>query len=355
MNAHSKVNKVLSPVLLAVGTILMGIALYFDFTGADISVRGPMLIFGAAAVLVGLYLFPTVEHHRSIINFIFLFPLLFTFAVTVIIPLCLGVYYSMTDWNGIKFNNFVGLANYIAMFKDPSFLWSILLTIMFVFVNMIMVNLVGFALALLCSSKMKGVNFFRAAYFLPNLIGGIVLGYIWQFVFNNVLLTYTAEWFGINKSMLSSTNTAFMAVIIVYIWQYAGYIMLIYINGLTAIPKDVLEASAIDGANAWTTLFKIKLPMIASTITICTFLTLTSAFKQFDVNMALTNGTGSIPNFMGQYLTNGTQMLALNIYNTAISKNNYAMAQAKAVLFFLILASVSLVQVRVSNSKEVEL
>ena len=355
MNDNIKMKKVISPVLLAVGTILMGIALYFDFTGADIAARGPMLIFGTVAVLVGLYLFPTVEHHRSIINFIFLFPLLFTFAVTVIIPLCLGVFYSMTDWNGIKFNTFVGLSNYAAMFKDPAFLWSILLTIMFVFVNMILVNLVGFALALLCSSKLKGVNFFRAAYFLPNLIGGIVLGYIWQFVFNNVLLTYTAQWFGINKSMLSSSTSAFIAIIIVYIWQYAGYIMLIYINGLTAIPKDVLEASAIDGANAWTTLFKIKLPMIASTITICTFLTLTSAFKQFDVNMALTNGAGSIPNFMGQYLTNGTQMLALNIYNTAISKNNYAMAQAKAVLFFLILASVSLVQVRVSNKKEVEL
>ena len=355
MNDNLKVKKVISPVLLAVGTILMGVSLYFDITGADVSARGSMLVIGAAAVLVGLYLFPTVEHHRSIINFIFLFPLLFTFAVTVIIPLCLGFYYSMTDWNGIKFNEFVGFANYAAMFKDPSFLWSILLTIMFVFVNMILVNLVGFALALLCSSKLKGVNFFRAAYFLPNLIGGIVLGYIWQFIFNNVLLNWTAEWFGMNKSLLSTTNTAFMAIIVVYIWQYAGYIMLIYINGLTAIPKDVLEASAIDGANALTTLFKIKLPMIASTITICTFLTLTSAFKQFDVNMALTNGTGSVPNFMGQYLTNGTQMLALNIYNTAISKNNYAMAQAKAVLFFLILASVSLVQVRVSNKKEVEL
>ena len=302
-----------------------------------------------------MYFFPTVEHHRSIINFIFLFPLLFTFAVTVIIPLCLGIYYSMTDWNGIQLTKFLGLANYAAMFKDPAFIWSIILTILFVFVNMILVNLIGFSLALLCSSKMKGVGFFRAAYFLPNLIGGIVLGYIWQFIFNNVLLGYTMQLFEYNKSMLSSSGTAFAAIILVYLWQYAGYIMLIYINGLTAVPKDVLEASAIDGANAWTTLFKIKLPMIASTITICTFLTLTGAFKQFDVNMALTNGTGSIPDFFGNYLTNGTQMLALNIYNTAISKSNYSMAQAKAVLFFLILASVSLVQVRISNSKEVEL
>ena len=140
-----------------------------------------------------------------------------------------------------------------------------------------------------------------------------------------------------------------------YIWQYAGYIMLIYITGLTQVPKDVLEASQIDGANRIQTLFKIKIPMIASTITICTFLTLTSAFKQFDVNMALTNGSGSVADFMGSYLTNGTQMLALNIYNTAISKDNYAMGQAKAVFFFIILAVVALAQVRISNKKEVEM
>ena len=156
-------------------------------------------------------------------------------------------------------------------------------------------------------------------------------------------------------SLLTNTPTAFAAIIVVYIWQYAGYIMLIYVNGLVTVPGDVIEAAAIDGANAFTTLIRIKIPMIASTITICTFLTLTSAFKQFDVNMALTNGTGSVQNFLGNYLTNGTQMLALNIYNTAISKNSYALGQAKAVLFFIILACVSLVQVRISNSKEVEL
>lgn len=219
---------------------------------------------------------------------------------------------------------------------------------------MILVNVVGFVLALMCTTKLKGVSFFRAAYFLPNLIGGIVLGYIWQFVFNNVLVQITAGW-GMHNSVLANTKTAFAAIVIVYIWQYAGYIMLIYVTGLTTIPKDVLEASQIDGANALTTLFKIKIPMIASTFTICTFLTLTSAFKQFDVNMSLTNGTGSVADFMGNYLTNGTQMLALNIYNTAISKNNYALGQAKAVLFFIILACVSIIQVRISNKKEVEM
>ena len=155
--------------------------------------------------------------------------------------------------------------------------------------------------------------------------------------------------------MLSETRTAFIGIIIVYIWQYAGYIMLIYITGLNTVPGDVIEASAIDGATAVQTLFKIKIPMIAPTITICTFLTLTSAFKQFDVNLALTNGTGSVQNFLGAYLSKGTQMLALNIYDTAFVKNQYAYGEAKAVLFFIILAIVSIVQVRISNKREVEL
>lgn len=354
MTENSKNRKLLSVILLAAGAVGLAVALFLDFTGSDASFRGPLLILGAITMLVGLYFFPTVEHHRTIINIIFLFPLLFAFAVTVIIPLVLGICYSFTDWDGIKFNGFVGFANYTTMFKDPAFIWSVLLTFLFVVFNMIFVNVVGFALALLCTTKLKGVGFFRAAYFLPNLIGGIVLGYIWQFVFNNVLVQITKNW-GMQNSVLANTKTAFIAIIVVYIWQYAGYIMLIYVTGLTTIPKDVLEASQIDGANALTTLFKIKIPMIASTFTICTFLTLTSAFKQFDVNMALTNGTGSVADFMGSYLTNGTQMLALNIYNTAISKNNYALGQAKAVLFFIILACVSILQVSMSNKKEVEM
>lgn len=355
MSENSTSRKMLSLALLTVGAAGLAAALFMDFSGSGSPVRGPLLILGAVVFLFGLYLFPTVEHHRSIINFIFLFPLLFTFVVTVIIPLLLGVFYSFTDWNGIKFNQFVGFSNYTSMFKDPAFIWSILLTFLFVVFNIILVNLVGFSLALLCTSKLKGVNFFRASYFLPNLIGGIVLGYIWQFAFNNVLVQVTAKTMGMQSSILSATNTAFAAIIVVYVWQYAGYIMLIYVTGLTTVPKDVLEASQIDGANAFTTLMKIKIPMIASTITICTFLTLTSAFKQFDVNMALTNGTGSVADFMGSYLTNGTQMLALNIYNTAISKNSYALGQAKAVFFFIVLACVSIIQVRISNSKEVEM
>ena len=351
MASESPAKKILSIVLLLGGLALLVIAIVMDAMGSVSGLRGPMLIVGILAVLAGLYFFPSQRRHKDMINVIFLFPLLFTFAVTVIIPLVLGIFYSLTDWNGIRMNSFVGFANYGTMFSQPSFLWSLLLTILFVVVNMILVNVVGFLLALLCTSKLKGIGFFRAAYFLPNLIGGIVLGYVWQFVFNNVLIQLAAD----HISLLSNTNTAFMAIIVVYIWQYAGYIMLIYVNGLVTVPGEVLEAAAIDGANPVTTLFRIKIPMIAATFTICTFLTLTSAFKQFDVNMALTNGTGSVQNFLGQYLTNGTQMLALNIYNEAISKNNYAIGQAKAVLFFIILAIVSLIQVRVSNKKEVEL
>ena len=347
--------KILSAVLLILGAVMLIMALVQDFSGGGATWRGWGLIAGALLILCGLYFIPTIRYHRAIINFIFLFPLLFAFAVTVIIPLLLGVFYSMTDWNGVKMTGFVGLANYAAMFHEASFMWSLLITILFVIFNMVLINLVGFCLALLCTSGIGGTGFFRASYFLPNLIGGIVLGYIWQFVFNNVLLSLTSSTFGMNYSLLAKTNTAFAAIIVVYIWQYGGYIMMIYITGLTTVPGDVLEAASIDGAGRMQTLFQIKLPMIASTITICTFLTLTSAFKQFDVNMALTNGTGSVANFMGQYLTNGTQMLALNIYNTAIAKNSYALGQAKAVLFFVILACVSILQVRVSNSKEVEM
>ncbi|MBQ6317806.1 MAG: sugar ABC transporter permease [Oscillospiraceae bacterium] len=359
MNENTTGRKTLSLVLLILGLVLLAAALWMDITktyvvvdlGAKIALRGLFLVLGALLILAGLYYIPTVMHHRTIINIIFLFPLLFTFAVTVIIPMFVGVFYSFTDWNGVTYTRMVGFENYAAMFKEAAFIWSLLLTVLFVVINMLLVNLVAFLLALLCTTKLKGVGFFRAAYFLPNLIGGIVLGYIWQFIFSNVLTTILKS----PHSALASTNTAFIAIIVVYVWQYAGYIMLIYINGLATVPKDVLEAAQIDGASDMTTLFQIKIPMIAATFTICTFLTLTSAFKQFDVNLALTNGVGTVRDFMGQRLSNGTQMIALNIYNTAFARDMYGYAQAKAILFFIILACVSLIQVRISNKREVEM
>ena len=356
MNENTSSRKTLSMALLIVGCFLMLAALWMDFTKnynafGFASARGVFLVCGALLVLAGLYFFPTMMHHRAIINFLFLFPLLFTFAVTVIIPMFVGIFYSFTDWNGVTFTKNVGFENYAAMFKEPAFIWSLLLTCLFVLVNMVLVNLVAFLLALLCTTKLKGVGFFRAAYFLPNLIGGIVLGYIWQFIFANVMTKLP----GIQHSPLAMTKSAFFCIIAVYVWQYAGYIMLIYINGLVTVPKDVLEAASIDGANPLKTLFHIKIPMIAATFTICTFLTLTSAFKQFDVNLALTNGVGTVRGFMGTRLSNGTQMIALNIYNTAFARDQYGYAQAKAILFFIILACVSLIQVRISNKREVEM
>ena len=354
VNEVSMGKKVASILMLAVGVVLFCRAMMLDFAGSKSDFRGEMLVIGVILVIAGLYFFPTLRYHRTIINIIFLFPLLFAFLVTVIIPLVLGVSYSFTDWDGMRMNNVVGLANYTKIFSQKDFIWSILITFMFVIFNMILVNLVAFLLALLCTSKLKGMGFFRAAYFLPNLIGGIVLGYIWKFVFSNVVTKITMALIKDSTSMLENFKTAFFAIIIVYVWQYAGYIMLIYITGLNTVPGDVIEAAAIDGASPMQTLFNIKIPMIAPTITICTFLTLTSAFKQFDVNLALTNGTPSA-DFAGEYITQGTSMLALNIFQTAVVKDNYPLGQSKAVLFFIILAIVSILQVRISNKKEVEL
>lgn len=350
MYEYSAKRKICSYLVLLAGIALLVVALVLDGLEVETAARGPLLVAGLLVTIAGIYFFPSFKYHRAMVYVIFLFPLLFTFIITVIIPLILGIGYSFTDWDGIRVRNVVGFANYAKMFKRPEFLWSIIITFLFVFFNVILVNIIGFLLALLCTTKIKALGFFRAAYFLPNLIGGIVLGYIWKFIFNQVLTKLLNT-----VTLLNASNTALMAIIIVYIWQYGGYIMLIYITGLTGVPQDTIEAAAIDGANSWQTLTKIKIPMIAPTVTICTFLTLTSAFKQFDVNLALTNGTGSVQNFMGSYLTNGTEMLALNIYSTAISENNYALSQAKAVLFFIILAVVSILQVRASNKKEVEL
>lgn len=350
MKEFSMTRKIVSYLILAAGIASIIVALALDITEVDTVLRGPLLITGILVTVAGLYFFPSLKAHRTMIYIIFLFPLLFCFIITVIIPLILGIGYSFTDWDGIRVKNFVGFGNYARMMQRPEFIWSIVVTALFVLFNVILVNLVGFLLALLCTTKIKALGFFRAAYFLPNLIGGIVLGYVWKFIFNQVLTKLLNS-----TTLLNASSTALMAIVIVYIWQYGGYIMLIYITGLTGVPQDTIEAAAIDGANAWQTLTKIKVPMIAPTVTICTFLTLTSAFKQFDVNLALTNGTGSIQNFMGSYLTNGTEMLALNIYNTAISENNYALSQAKAVLFFILLAVISILQVNASNKKEVEL
>lgn len=305
-----------------------------------------MLIIGMVLIMFGMYFIPT-RKHRQIVNILFLFPLVFSFFITVLLPFVCGVFYSLTDWNGVSYHEFIGLKNYITMFRERQFAYSFFITFLYTVINMVLVNVVGFALALLCTTEIKGKNFFRASFFLPNLIGGIVLGYIWQFIFNKVIVQLTNA-----NSMLSNANQAFVAILIVGTWQYAGYIMMIYVTGLQSVPQDVIEAAMIDGANAWTTLRKIKIPMIWNTVTICIFLTLVNSFKQYDLNFALTNGAPS--RIIGDKMYAGTEFLALNIYNTALAKDNYSLGQAKAVVFFIILAIVSLTQVKLSKKKEVE-
>ena len=289
-------------------------------------------------------------------NALFLAPVLFAFTMVMVIPFFLSIYYSMTDFNGVRTDlTFVGLKNYETMFSDPLFLHSFLVTVEYTVINVIFVNVVAFALSLMVTSNLKGRNFLRAGFFVPNLIGGIVLGYIWQFVFNNVI-TQTAASLGLNfltKSLISNKDTVIWAMSLVNVWQYAGYIMMIYVAAIQGIPANLMEAASVDGANYWTRLTKILIPMMASSFTITTFLTLTNSFKQFDLNMSLTNGGPA-----GMYMMKAvktSELLALNIYNTAITKNMWGDGQARAVIFFIVLVCISLVQVAINKRKEVEM
>jgi len=346
-SVNTNMKKLLCIVVILAGILAMTFALYLDISGSKNTIRGTILIVGALLTILGVYSFPTTKH-RMVINVLFLFPLLFAFLVTVLIPFVCGVFYSFTNWNGIKFTEFVGLGNYLSMFKSKDYVYSFVVTFIFTVINMIFVNVVAFVLALFCTSKVKGKNFYRAAFFIPNLIGGIVLGYVWQFIFNKVFTVVISG----STSMLTDPNLALMAILIVSTWQYAGYIMMIYVTGLQNVPQDILEASSVDGANGLVTLFKIKIPMIANTFTVCIFLTLVNSFKQFDLNLAITNGAPS--RILNGDIVQSTEFLALNIYNTAIGKNQYAIGQTKAVVFFIILAIVSLTQVYISKKKEVE-
>ena len=289
-------------------------------------------------------------------NALFLAPVLFAFTMVMVIPFFLGIYYSMTDFNGVRADlTFVGLKNYETMFSDPLFLHSFLVTVEYTVINVIFVNVVAFALSLMVTSNLKGRNFLRAGFFVPNLIGGIVLGYIWQFVFNNVItqLGSTPGLGFLSKSLISNKDTVIWAMSLVNVWQYAGYIMMIYVAAIQGIPANLMEAASVDGANYWTRLTKILIPMMASSFTITTFLTLTNSFKQFDLNMSLTNGGPA-----GMYMMKAvktSELLALNIYNTAITKNMWGDGQARAVIFFIVLVCISLVQVAINKRKEVEM
>ncbi|MGL4337508.1 MAG: carbohydrate ABC transporter permease [Turicibacter sp.] len=294
---------------------------------------------------------------KNIVFWSFLFPVLFSFVMVLIIPFVLGLYYSFTNWDGISEATFVGFQNYATIFTtDKRFLHSILITLIYTVMNIAFVNVVSFSLALLVTQGLKGQNIYRVGFFIPNLIGGLILGYVWQFIYKSVLpgvgVTFGLDYLA-NNIMLASQNTALLALVITGTWQYAGYIMMIYVTALQNVPKDLIEAAGIDGASAWQRLKSITLPMVAPAFTITLFLTLVNSFKQFDVNVSLTAG-GPSTLFMNKAI-NGTELLALNIYNEAFVSRQMAIGQAKAVVFFCALLVVSLIQVYMNKKKEVEM
>jgi raffinose/stachyose/melibiose transport system permease protein len=288
----------------------------------------------------------------------FLAPALVAFSVVVIIPFMMGIYYSMTDWTavaGLEIN-WVGFENYKNMLSNKAFQYSFLRTFLFTFISVISVNGIAMILAILVTREVKFKTFYRAGFFVPNLIGGLVLGYIWQFIFKSVVPaigTLVGSSALEDVLILADPNLALMGLIMAFTWQYAGYIMMIYVAALLNVPQELIEASQIDGANYWHRFKSITLPMIAQAFTITSFLTLVNSFKQYDIIVALTNG-GPSATFNGE-IVNSTELLAMHIYNVAFKFNNMAEGQARAIVFFLILSVMSMAQVHYNKKKEVEI
>lgn len=278
---------------------------------------------------------------------VFALPGMFCFFAVVIIPFIYGVYLTLTDWDGVaKVKNFIGLQNFVGVMQDKQFWSSLLLTFKYVIVVVILVNVLAFAIAYLLTRGIKGQNFFRAGFFTPNLIGGIVLGYIWQFVFSRVFVNIgeTTGWGLFEASWLSDPNKAFAALVLVSVWQLSGYMILIYVAGFMGMSEDVIEAASIDGASGWIKLKNIVLPLMMSSITICLFLTLSRAFMVYDVNLSLTSG--------GPYGT--TQMAAMHVYEKAFTSRQFGVGQAEAFILFIVVACISGAQVYLTKRQEVE-
>ena len=269
---------------------------------------------------------------------IFVLPTLIAFSFAFIIPFVMGVYLSFCKFKTITNAQFVGLENYIKIFADKDFVNAFGFTLKFSVVSIITINVFAFILALALTRKIKGTNLFRTVFFMPNLIGGIILGYIWQQMINAVLLKY-------ETTLVANPTYGFWGLVILMSWQMIGYMMIIYVAGLQNVPTDLIEAAQIDGATSLQTLFKVKIPMVMPSITICLFLTVSNSFKLFDQNLALTAGAPS----------KKTAMLALDIYNTFYGRNGYeGVGQAKAVLFFIVVAVIALGQLVLTRRKEVE-
>ena len=269
---------------------------------------------------------------------VFVLPTLIAFLAAFVIPFIMGVYLSFCDFTTVTNATFVGFSNYIKAFTNQNFLNALGFTLKFAVVAVITINVFGFILALMLTQKIKGTNLFRTVFFMPNLIGGIVLGYIWQSMINGVLAK-----FGV--TMLMDPKFGYWGLIILMNWQLIGYIMIIYIAGLQNVSTDILEAARIDGATSLQTLTKVTIPMVMPSITICLFLTIANSFKMFDQNLALTGGGPS----------NKTTMLALDIYDTFYGKVGFeGVGQAKAVVFFIIVAGIAMTQLVFTRNKEVE-
>ena len=280
---------------------------------------------------------------------LFVLPLVFVFTTVVIVPFIIGIGYSFVSWDGMSLNEktFVGFDNYTRLFQDLRFLTSAGHTVLFTIFAVLLINILGLAFAFIVTGKLRVRNVARTMLFMPYLIGGLILGYIWKFIFTDVFKAI-GEMTGCTSvffSWLLDPKHALFAMIIVTTWQMAGYIMIIYINGIQAMPEDVLEAAKVDGAGFWPTLLRIKFPLIMPSFTICLFLTLSNCFKIFDVNLSLTGGG---PN-------NATEMMAMNIYNEIFSLSNFGYGQAKAIIFFIAVAFLTLIQVSITKRKEVEM
>lgn len=303
------------------------------------------------------------KREAGLVFWLFLAPVLFAFLMVMVMPFFMGAYYSFTDWSSSARagagTQLVGLKNYAEIAADPAFLYSFGITVLYTILNMVFINLTAFSLALLVTSGLRYKNLYRVGFFVPNLIGGLILGYIWQFIFNNAVpslgrvIPFLAPLATPENLILGKTGSAMAALLVVGTWQYAGYIMMIYIAAIENVPMELHEAAMIDGATPWDRLKKITIPMAAQAFTVTTFLTLVNSFKQFDVNVSLTSG-GPSTMYQGVPIL-GTQLLALNIYNTAFISNNLAGGQARAVVFFLVLALVAMAQVYVNKKKELEL
>ena len=285
---------------------------------------------------------------RPIRNFapVFVLPTFAAFCIGFVWPFIQGIYLSFCNFNTPKDAKWVGISNYAKVFSDAGFLNAFKNTAAFAVVSIILINVVAFFIAFALTQKMRGANLFRTVFFMPNLIGGVVLGYIWSMIFDGILKHYS--------TYLTANGTyGFWGLVILVAWQQIGYMMIIYIAGLQAVPGDMLEAAKIDGATGSQTLFQVIIPNVMPSIATCTFLTLTNSFKMFDQNMALTGGLPSI--MQNGAKINVTELLALNIYSTYnINKNWHGVAQAKAVIFFILVAILAIAQQYVTGSKEVE-